>query len=213
MAVEMKGRVGPVTLTDGSIREVSLDRSSAQRTSFAHGRWYEAASRGTVFMSSTAAAGVAPGTALGTTMAYVLHNPAGSDVDLSVLAVSMGYVSGTLGAGVIVAASYIESATNAAAVVAGATVATCTRLGTNLPKGQAFSAGTLSAAPLIMFPLFDLTAKTAASALQNSPFVKPVNGAIIVTPGTALAIGGISAAGTDPLVIIGVMWEEITRAA
>lgn len=211
MPMTAEGRVGTTTLVDGTLREIALDRTGAVRAARSHGSWYDAASRGNVFFGSTAAAGVAVGTALGGTMAYALHNPDGSDVDLVVMAISLGYVSGTLGAGTVVAASYIENAANAAPVAGTAVVDVCSRLGLNRSKGKAFSAATLTAAPLIMFPLFDLTAKLATTALQNAPFVTPVNGAIVIPPKTALAIGGIAAAGDTPLVVIGVLWEEIPR--
>lgn len=213
MAVEIEGRVGPATVTDGTVREVSLDRTAAQRTSAAHGRWYEASVRGNTFMASTAVGGVIPGTALGATTSYVLYNPTGSDVDLVVMAVGVGYISGTLGAGTIVAAKYTENAANAAPVVATATVPVCTRLGLNQPKAKVFSAGTLTAAPLIMFPLFDLGAKLATTALQSSPFIALPNGAVIVTPGTALCLHGITAAGDTPLIVYAALWEEVLHAS
>ena len=214
MAVEMKGRVGPVTLPDGSIREVSLDRSSAQRTSCAHGRWYEAASRGNVFMGSTVAAGINPGATLNGTTAFVLHNPTGSDVDLVVMAASIGYISGTHAAGTLVAAKYVESAANAAPVTVTDVVPQSTKLGLGKSKARVQSASTLTAAPLIMFQLFDFGAKLATTALQNAPFVVLPYGVFIVTPGTAFCMSGITAAEAGaPVIVIGCLWEEITRAA
>ncbi len=212
-----EGRVGAQVAVDGTVREVSLDRTGAQRVSFAHGEWYEAACRGNVFMGTTPAAGVVLGQSLGTTMAYALSNPRGSDVDLVVLAISVGYIWVTTtvyGAGTIVLAQYVENAANAAPIAGTAVVPQCSRLGLHKPRGQAFSAATLSAAPTIMFPLFDIGAKVETSALAPVPYVVPAHGAIVIPPGTAIAIGAIAAAPTNtPLGIIGCIWEEVARAA
>ena len=109
-----EGRVGVAIGADGSQREISLDRTGAVRTANAHGEWWEGACRGNTFYGSTAVAGVDHAASLTTTAPFALYNPSGSDVDLVVLALSMGYISGTLGSGTIVAAAYIESSTNAA---------------------------------------------------------------------------------------------------
>jgi len=49
-----------------------------------------------LFHAATAATGVAPGTAIGTTAAFSLHNPLGSGVRLAILVASLAYISGTL---------------------------------------------------------------------------------------------------------------------
>src|SRR3972149_2419732 len=72
---------------------------AAQDVALKHGRYYDAAVDGRLFHASPAATGVAPGTAIGTTAAFSLHNPLGSAVDLAILIASMAYISGTLGAG------------------------------------------------------------------------------------------------------------------
>ena len=209
----VEGRVGPVTGADGASGTISLDRSGAQRIAQAHGEWWEPACRGNVFYGSTAVAGVDHAASLTTTAPFALYNPRGSDVDLVVLSLSMGYISGTLGSGTIVAASYVEAAVNAAptgtAIVAGST-----RLGLGVPKGRALTTVTLTAGALIMFPLWDIDAKLATTAVQN--FVCPIdiNGAIIVTPGTALVLAGIAgAAGSTPRVVFGAIWEEVARSS
>src|SRR3989304_5665276 len=72
---------------------------AAQDVALKPGRYYDAAIDGRLFHASTAATGVAPGTAIGTTAAFSLHNPLGSAVDLAILVASMAYISGPLGRG------------------------------------------------------------------------------------------------------------------
>ncbi len=208
-----EGRVGLGIGADGTQREVTLDRTCATRVAPAHGSYWEPACRGNVFYGTTAAAGVDHAASLTTTAPFALYNPAGSDVDLVVLQLSMGYISGTMGSGTVVAASYVESATNAAptgtAIVAGST-----RLGLMTPKGKALTTVTLVAGALIMFPLWDLSNKLASTALQTTALPIDIKGSIIIPPGTALVLSGIAgAAGSTPRVVFGAIWEEITRAA
>jgi hypothetical protein len=62
-------------------------------------RYAEAVRRGACFRAQTAVTGVAPGTTISTAAAFSLANPLGSGIDLAIPEVSMGYISGTLGAG------------------------------------------------------------------------------------------------------------------
>src|SRR5690349_1111995 len=92
------GLVGGGTATSGAEAEIRLGRQQDIITNFG-GPWYQAALSGYLYHAGTAATGVAPGTAIGTTAAFSLYNPIGSGVNLVVLSGRMGYVSGTLGAG------------------------------------------------------------------------------------------------------------------
>jgi hypothetical protein len=47
------------------------------------------------------------------------------------------------------------------------------------------------------------------AATPPAPAVDNVDGEIVVPPGSALVIQGIAAAGTSPLVLIGVVYEEL----
>ena len=80
---------------------------------------YALARAGQVFHAVTAASGVAPGTAIGTTAAFTLYNPVGSGVNMVVLQGLMSYVSGTLGAGMV---EWVANVNPAAAAVTGTAI-------------------------------------------------------------------------------------------
>src|SRR5436309_2634152 len=94
--------VGPSMNSDGALSGPSTIRyakTGEQTMTQTHGKYYEGSSRGTMFAACEQGTGIAPGTALGTTACFALYNPVGSGKRLVIQKVSLGYKSGTLGAG------------------------------------------------------------------------------------------------------------------
>jgi hypothetical protein len=208
MGMQVEGQVGPRTVADGSNTELRQTRQGGLVVADGHGRYTEATSRGFTAWASTGAAGVAPGTALSTTPPMAIWNPPGSGVNICILISTVSYVSGTLGAGSLVYGAVLSQP---AAPTGGTELLPIPGLISGAkPKGRAFQGSTLAATPTILAPAFSLTAALATTAVQ--PFVPAkdeVAGSIIVPPGTVLIMQGIAAAGTTPLVIIGINWEEM----
>ena len=103
--MQAEGVVGPVIRSDGSPGAVRLGRNGEVIVA---DEFDDAALRGDTFYASVAVGGVDHQASLTTTAPFALNNPPGNDVDLIVLAVTMGYVSGTLGGGFLAAAKYFE---------------------------------------------------------------------------------------------------------
>jgi len=204
-----EGRTGAVTAGDGSINGLRLDKTGAITIVSAHPLYSEASLRGNMFIASTAVAGVAPGTALSTTPPMALLNPINSGVDLVILKTAVGYISGTLGAGNIVYAYYTPQAT----IPAGGAELTpvCTKVGQIKGAGRAFQGSTISGTPLIFRPAYNMGAALATTALGIGTCQDLVEGEIIVPPATAFVIQGVAGAGTTPLVLISICWEEIKQ--
>lgn len=205
MGLVIMGETGPRIAADGAMQEVRLGRTGELVTTDAHGRVHEAAVRGAVFAATTAVAGVAPGTALSTTPPMALWNPPNSGVVLSVLRTRLGFVSGTLGAGTVVYAAVSSQQT----VPATGTelVPSPTNLSAKKASGRAFQGSTVASTPTILLPAFVLgTTPTTPAAAAT---VDDVAGEIVVSPGTCLVMQGVAAAGTTPLVLFGLTWEEI----
>jgi hypothetical protein len=85
----------------------------------------------------------------------------------------------------------------------------CSLLG--FPKGvaRAFQGSTVASTPALLRAAFVLGAFVNTAATPPAPAVDNVDGEIVVPPGSALVIQGIAAAGTSPLVLIGVVYEEL----
>src|SRR5436309_14225292 len=121
----LASRVGVSLQGDGvnnaPARQAKTGELAVQQT---HGKYYEAAHRGNVYSAQTAATGVAPGTALGTTAAFCLHNPAGSGKNFVIQKISMELISGTTGSGAV----HICSSNSGDAVPTGTAISPRNRL-------------------------------------------------------------------------------------
>lgn len=176
-----------------------------------HGAMFDAAFEGRLFHAATAKTGVAPGTDIGTTAAFALHNPTGSGKLLIIRKASLGYVSGTLGAGAVY--HCVNSNPAAAAPTGTAIVEIPGLLNVNAPVGIALTTATLAAAPAIVRPFCNLTALLASTAVGVYQATEDLEGAIVLPEGCTYSLQAVAAAGSTPLVVYGVTWEENAREA
>lgn len=204
------GIVGPpsAALGEGVEAQLRLSKYGYAGVAQASARYAEAVSRGRCYRGQTAVAGVAPGTSIGTTGAFSLYNPANSGVNLVLLEVSMGYISGTLGAGTIFFVA--NTNINAAATTGTAITAVNALVGSGYTAvGSALTTSTLPATPTVMGPFCSLGASLASTAVQPWQIVRDVGGGIVVAPGATVSLEGVTAAGSSPLVAFGALWEEV----
>lgn len=193
-----------------SVENYSFARNGGLKVAMSQAKYQDAVLRGKCFTGMTAVTGVAPGTSVGTTAAFSLYNPYGSGVYLSLLRVSMGLISGTLGAGTVL---YVANLNSAAAATTGTaiTVTNCLLGAGSTPQGKPLTTATLPATPTVLRPFCSLTEMViATTAVNNERIFEDVDGSIIIPPGMTLSLEGVAAAGSSPLVVYGVMWEEIT---
>lgn len=172
--------------------------------------FYLATIRGNAFSAVTAVTGVAPGTAIGTSAPIALYNPRDSSVNLVVLRASLGYVSGTLGAGCVFYCANVDSL---AAAVAGTLLTPSNDFRTTPGAGLAYVNATLPAVPTVMRPFCSLGSLTGAAAIPPWSVTDEIGGSMIVAPGCALSLQGVTAAGVSPLVIFALSWQETAVAA
>lgn len=205
----METKVGPNIVADGAGLGQAMrgSREGAGVVATLHGAYTEGARYGMYMCGANAVAGVAPGTALSTTPPLALWNPPSSNRKLSLLKTSMGYVSGTLGAGSVVLAAVLSQTT----VPSTGTelVPVCTDLGMPRGVGRLFTGSTWVSTPQILYPIFQFGAALATSVYQISDCIDVVDGSIVLEPGSGIMLQGIAAAGTSPLVIFGMVWEEL----
>lgn len=170
--------------------------------------FYAMTADGIVYSAATAVTGVAPGTAYGTTAAFTLHNPTGSEVNLVILKGHMGYVSGTLGAGVV---SWLVNATRTESVPSGTAITPVNRLlGGAASVARAFTTATITS-PTQVRPFCSLGASLASTAVGPWQVVDDVDGGIIVPPGCNVSLHATAAAGSSPLVVFAVTWAEVSN--
>lgn len=170
--------------------------------------YHEAVERGWAFSGVTAVGGVAHGTALGTTSSWYLHNPQSSGKLFSLVKATMGYLSGTLGAG----STYLTTHATGAAV-ATPTGTTITPRNNLLGTSTGSSAVCLTTATVVtqvpVKPLWSFGAILATSVFQPTVCEVILDGEFILYPGFGAGLHSIATAGTSPLVLLGATWIEI----
>lgn len=202
------GRVGVVVEGVGGEGPLRLGRYRDLVVSQAHGRFSEATQNRSMYYVSTAVAGVAPGTAFSTTPPMAIWNPPNSGVLIAIAQVFLGYVSGTLGAG-FMGHGYTPGQ-NTAPTAGAELQPTQALLSQGQGKARAFQGSTLVVAPALIRPSFSMGPALATTA--QFPFLPydEVDGAIQIAPGAVWAFQGAAlGAGTTPLVVIGVSYEEL----
>ena len=201
------GLLGP----DGQpIKAVSTKRGE-QLVQLAHAQRAEAVMASRVFYACDDGNGNAPGTALGTNGIFALENPLQSGIKAIVLVVSMGYISGTLGAGsIFYTADDVPS--SAVPIATGTDIEPRSALLGSGARGRiiAWDNPTLLNTPTPIRPFCNLDASLATTAGIGTPVVVDhVDGEFTLAPGSVLCMQGIAAAGTSPLVAFGMTWEEV----
>lgn len=173
---------------------------------YTSGKHYKVAQEGHLYHAITAVAGVAPGTAIGTTAAFALYNPGASNKDLVILRATMSYVSGTLGIGVV---DWVAHTNPGAAAVTGTAIPA---VNANFLGAAAWGRPLTTATVVIgqvCRAFANLPPALASSVLTPWLLVDEVDGAIIVPPGCSVTLEATAAGGSSPLVRYGVTWEEV----
>jgi len=199
--------VGPQSRGNGDVLVPRAGNSGEVITGAAHARYYEPAMRGNLFHAATAVTGVAPGTAVGTTAAFSLYNPVASGVDLVILGARIAYVSGSLAAGVV---NWVANVNRAAAATTGTAITAVNgKLDGAVAQGKPLTTATLPATPTVARVAFSIPPWLVTSVSEPWSKEDCVDGSIIVPPGCTVSLEATGGAGTTPLVVYSVLWEEV----
>lgn len=179
-----------------------------------HGKYYEANSRGRVYTGSSASTGIALIVPATTGGHPTLWNPAGSDINVSVIRLELSWVSGNNAPGALEWASTLNTGS---AVGTGAPIATATvvapvgMLGGPLTNKAKWSptTNTFTAAPAF-FRAAGISLFTGIGATAVAPFVlrAEYDGDFVLAPGTAVSLCDQTTT-TTAVFQVSVTWEEI----
>jgi len=175
------------------------------------GKYAEAVLRGSCYFATIGAAGAAPGTAIGTTAFISLWNPLGSGRTLRVLRATLGYISGTIGAGAIF---YAINRTSSATAPTGGTVLANVNAFLGYADSSAALAGTaqtLVATPVAGEIMASSGPILATSVVQPYQIVDDIDGRYLIAPGNGLSLQFVGGAGTVPLLSASFFWEEVSQ--
>src|SRR3990167_1463461 len=180
-----------------------------------HGKYYEAALRGNLFMAYTVIAGVAlPVAAATLNSKFTLHNPASSDKNIELITFTMGVDSATTvvnGIGLAIQ----RNLTTTAGVPTTTTSLVSSRLGpTGVASATAYSQATLTnvaipgvtaatAVPIPFYNMFSFGAVTAAGIYDATHYF---DGRVVLEPDSLVAACTTVAAATAAF--CGIIWAE-----
>jgi hypothetical protein len=196
-----EGRVGPQAASDGVNQAMRLDRNGAQVVAFTGGRFAEDVIRGNVYHASLQA-GAPLGTALNAAVSTLaLYNPAGSGVNLVVMSATLAITTAPAGAAAVVYALFADP-TAAKPSATTPAVVRCNKLGPTTGKGQAFTAATFPAAPVVWGVLTNLSATIGATSQPRDELA----GLLVLPENTAVTIQNIGLACSG---IVSLTWAEV----
>ncbi len=209
--VAISGVPGIQTVADGASANARTDHSGAMVVQEVAPILTEAVYRGVVFSASVPpGTGVVATTAIAATGAmFTLANPATSGKNLVLWEFNYGFVSGTMSSGIIVLLAH-NTATPIVAPANGTAI---------VPQNQLMAFGTASVANcrfnntvpatgLVLRNLWNIGIQIPATASFAASATYPINGGVLVAPGTAVSVQAISAAVTTGLCVIGAVWLE-----
>ena len=202
--VSMKGKEGEQKLSGGVEAIPRLGKTGELVFSQAHGKYYEAASRGRLFYShSVARAMSAPATAA---IGNIVWNPPGSGVNLSFCMASLIYLVDDADARAF-DLCYSVQATVPTTVTASTTGAfLLAAIGASTGKAKAYSIATIVTAATPILSLGEIgTAKLSLGTTRN---LIDLDGIVVCPPGYLVSLHSVAAAGTVGITS-DLVWEEV----
>lgn len=174
-----------------------------------HGKYFQAASRGGVFLGSTVAAGVAlPFNAINLASKFTLWNPVGSGVNLEPIEFGVGIDSATTIVNGIVAGFQFNLSSPGGTLTA---LTTCMQLSgggaVNVQKAILYSANTLVNAAVLapLLPIFGGFGAVTDAALAPDPH--KFDGKVVLPPGSLMTFC-TTVTGGETAMFCGITWAE-----
>jgi len=211
----LEGKVGPVRRDYGDQSELRSGYEGQLVVSDLHGRYFEAALNGNMFVAQAATAGIALIVAATTGNHPTLWNPAGSGVVLEIVSLELVWISGVNAPGALYWHETNPAGSNIAAT--GSPVITFTHVAqSNMFRGSekvskarwAPATCTFAVAPTFLMGA-GISLNTMAAASTNAPFVlkRDYEGGFIVGPGVAISLC-TQAATTTALMGVNIFYVE-----
>jgi len=202
-------RTGPVQTADGNLISLRGGKTGEGIVAQAHGKYYEAASRGNLFSAYYTGHAM---TAVNTTcVGMLLWNPtdSGKNLVLGQYVISNHVTStGPLGLGLAYSVQAIVPST----VTTVATVQMPTKLGplgsTGNSVAKAYIAATLLVTPTI-FQYLGRVAVAIATTGQGDQIQGDFDGSVIVPPGYIIAVQSVIAVAAAAAIFGHLTWEEV----
>ena len=198
-----------------TIEDLEISKEGAAAIYDKHGRYYDSARRGRLFVATSPTGGIAIIAAAAGGGHPTLWNPAGNDRNLSVVSLALGYVSGNNAPGSL---AWNHTLRAGAEPATGGRIPTATRVDVQsaMVGGPIDSSAiwaptvnTFTAAPVFGRPI-KLSLFTGVAATAVAPFAwgEDYDGTLNIAPGAAISLVNVAAT-TTSLFRVTVVFEEI----
>lgn len=207
--MEIEGQVGPVVYTDGTNPTFRLGRGGEQVITELHGKYWEQAFRGNLFVA-TMTAGVIMNPTGAALANWALYNPASSGKHLVPVRIDV-VLTAAPGTPVIGAYVLVAQANPIAAAVTGTAVSVNPAIigSAAAAVGKPLSTTTFPANPIIIRP-FVTKLTGAITTIPDLPsFGIDFDGTLGVAPGCAIGLQQLAADTTNASSLVSVVWEEV----
>lgn len=207
--------VGAQNNDDGVVVKARAGREGQQIIGGLHGKYYEAALRGHLFMAYTVIAGVAlPVAAATLNSKFTLHNPAGSGKNIELVAFTMGVDSATTVVNGIGLAIQRNLASSGGVPTTTTSLVSSTLGPTGVASAVAYSQATLTnaaipgvtaatAIPIPFYNMFSFGAITAAGIYDATHYF---DGKVVLGPDSLVA--GCTTVAPATAAFCGIIWAE-----
>lgn len=194
-------RVGPGQAADSGVNPARAAKTLETVVSQAHGKYYEAASRGKLFFAANQAACTWTIALAAAYTGLLISNPLRSTVNLAIARVGFALSvapAGIASIGLIGGYDAVTEVTHTTAIVPHNTILLGGR-----GVANADGAATMPTAPVWVEAI--MGGMTAAALAGGVPIVVDVDGAIVVPPGGYFGIGALTVA----IGFGSIIWEEV----
>lgn len=206
MGIEIQQQVGPQILSDGVSAIPRLGKTGENIVTELHGRYYEQASRGNLYVAHAIVTAPVIYTTAAGTGGPLLWNPPASGVNAVILGIGIGITVVTT-----VAAALGLTGNSGQTSAPGSTTAIDSRASCKIGSGNGactpYRIGTPTNAGAFFFPLLNLhTGALTVDSLGLGWF--DLGGSFVVPPGSWASLAA-SATATSTVAQLGMMWEEV----
>jgi hypothetical protein len=205
--MNIESQVGPQILADGAHGAIRLGKTGESVVQQLHGRYYEAAYRGRIFVAHAAAQAMT--IAQASMVGLQLWN--GSPISAGVNLVLMKCAGNIVATSATVTSIVLASGTGQASPPTGQTAATRVAnafLGQAAPNATATSAAVFTNAPTALWSLLHNTAAINTVGVDGG-WQMDFDGAIIVPPQSWVCLATVGATAAAGAVNASIMWEEV----
>jgi hypothetical protein len=205
--MQSEGRVGPIYAADGSVETARLGKTLETITADAHGRYYEAASRGKLYVAHAIVTAPVIYTTAAGTGGPLIWNPVNSGINVNIVGVGFGVtVVSTVAAALGITGNSGQTAAPASTTAIDSQRSTYIGAAA-AGQASAYRIGTPTNAGNFLVPFADLQTGALTTSAGRLNWVD-LGGVVVAPPGTWVSVAASATASTT-VAQLALVYEEV----